>query len=280
MSGEPAKRPVHLRWERYRRALRWGERSGTASGLQLGEYPSVDASALSGRMSLLPPGQGSPTQAHEGDTFFLGVQGQVEVEVGADKKDLGAHDILRIAAGTGYRYVNVGLEHALLFTVRENPAAPARGERPEVDTTDGGPGEYMSWAQNRRSFRWQAPLSDRVGYQRHSGPYVYSRLLGGHMVRMSPGQGSPWHAVPSDLLFVQLLGEVDFSAAGCVWPLEPRDILLLPANTPYIYTNVGLSEVLFFDIAAKRPPGVRNTYYESDPGWPVRSEVAVLDTDY
>jgi quercetin dioxygenase-like cupin family protein len=95
-----------------------------------------------------------------------------------------------------------------------------------------------------------------------------------------PGQTSPWHSVPSDVLWIQLLGEVEFTAAGELWPLRPLDILVIPANVPYIYTNVTFTEALFFDVFHKRPTGQKNLYWESDPGWPIREDAPLLDTDY
>ena len=67
------------------------------------------------------------------------------------------------------------------------------------------------------------------------------------------------------------MGELEFKAAGQIWALAPMDILVMPENMPYIYTNVGLSEVVFFDTRGRVKPGAKTIYYESDPGWPARS---------
>jgi uncharacterized cupin superfamily protein len=97
-------------------------------------------------------------------------------------------------------------------------------------------------------------------------------MLSGHLVRQPSGQGSPWHSSPRDVIFIQLAGEVDFAAAGQTSLLRPRDILVMPAGIPYSYRNVSLVEAVFFDIGGPRPVGAGPVYYQSNPGWPVRSD--------
>ena len=270
-SGDPHRgSPVRLAWRDQAACPTWDQDNAGHGGGDWATYPKLACAGSTGQMILVPPGQTGSGRAYEGDSVYVGVEGEISVAVGHDTYTIGARDILRISAETIHSFVNTGLDHALVFLTIGRP----------VGRDPGNPVSFMDWASNRSGFAWKAPLCERAGLQRHSGPYIYSATLAGHMVRLSPGQGSPWHGVPADLLFVSMNGDVQFSAAGAVWPLERRDILMIPANTPYLYVNVGLSDAVFFDISEKRPPGALNTYYASDPGWPVRSDVPLLDTAY
>jgi hypothetical protein len=57
------------------------------------------------------------------------------------------------------------------------------------------------------------------------------------------------------------------------------DILRIPGTMPFIYTNVGMADVLHLSFGPPRQPGQMgaSTYYESDPGWPVRPDAKKLD---
>ena len=73
-------------------------------------------------------------------------------------------------------------------------------------------------------------------------------MLRGHLVRDPAAQSTPWHYAPRDMMFTVIDNEVEFAAAGKCWPLKPMDMLVLPAGTPYKYTNYSRMETLFFSI--------------------------------
>jgi mannose-6-phosphate isomerase-like protein (cupin superfamily) len=101
----------------------------------------------------------------------------------------------------------------------------------------------------------------------------------GHMNWVPPGQGSPWHSVPRDLIFFVLDGRVEISAANTTYDLLPCDLLLVRADTPFAYRNPGNADAFYFDGGGPvRQLEATNVYYESDPRWPVDPTVAVTFT--
>jgi quercetin dioxygenase-like cupin family protein len=265
--------PVHLPWKEYRRQLTWEAAPGLAFGGERVVYPACSTQQMSARLMMVPPGHGWPTGKLTEDTIFVCVQGEVEYYVDDATYLLRKNDILRIDEGVEYSSQNVGGGPALMYAAYENPGFDSAVSTDPRFVPSDGPVYYMPWAERRRDFVWHAPLSDKMGFHRHSGPFVETTHMRGHITSMPPGQVSPWHGVPGDVIFIQLEGEIEFVAGGRVWPLEPLDILFLPAQTPYIYRNVSMAPEHFFLIMSERPDGARSTYYESDPGWPVSPDV-------
>jgi len=61
--------------------------------------------------------------------------------------------------------------------------------------------------------------------------------------------------------------------------MKPMDLLLLPAGTPYTYTNYSRAETLFFSIGGKLPPGKKGIYFSADPGWPIRPDAPTMQVE-
>jgi mannose-6-phosphate isomerase-like protein (cupin superfamily) len=247
-------------------------------GLQQILHPEVEARNLKARLVTVPAAQSRPTQAQAVDVVFVGINGELEFKVGTGTHLLERYDIVTIAAGTPYEYRNVGFDDALMFEA----TGPGDGHNKQARLAATPPGScvYWKWEEYRRGFHWQLPLANTPGNHRGSGPHVTTRTLLGHLVRQLPGQSCPWHAPARDLIFLQLRGEVVFTAAGAEWPLKPFDVFMMPEDTPYIYSNPGSQEMLFFDIGGPRPSGKDNVYYAGDPGWPPAPDAPRLELQF
>ncbi len=273
-----AQLPVLLKWNEYRRALVW---DSSAWGFHRGWYQEIDADQLTGQVILLPAAQGIRPEAKPGASVFVGVKGDVAITVQEMTYVVGAYDVLSIPANMPFSYVNIDLESALLFMMVAKAGKAAEGTPASLGDWHESPKSpvYMPWQEVRRQFTWQLPRAEGWGSHRGTGPHVFSGTLSGHLVREPSAQSSPWHAPSRDIIFIQLAGEVEFTAAGRRWHLEPLDLFMMPANVPYVYTNIGLVESLFCDTGGRVRAGSTTVYWESDPGWPIGTQAEVLETE-
>lgn len=264
--SEPALHP----WDEVRRLFAWHGEGGNSRRSWL-EYRGLNASDFSARNFMLPAAHVYTSEGHGGDAILLGVRGAIEVAADGMHFPLNALDMVVIPAGTPYECIDVGGSNSMWCGIFADEAPrPLPVSRPSL--------AQMTWASSLERFQWTLPFGDRLGFRRASGPYLDTGQLRGHTARQPPGQSTPWHEIPRDILFMPLVNEVEFCAAGKTWPLQPLDGLLVPAHTPYIYTNYGFEEVVFLSMGGKVPPGGKSIYYGADPGWPVRQDAEVLDT--
>jgi mannose-6-phosphate isomerase-like protein (cupin superfamily) len=252
----------------------WGQNPRGASDGHPQAVDDPDVSGKSGEligetfaatMMHLDEGASSGARIAVTSVVLIGVTGSLQVAAGGESFDVGTRDVLTIPQGMSYTAVNRGPDVAVCASVRSTEDEPA-----DVEPLSGA--HLLAWRTYRRSFRSGImPRAEIFGHHRLSGSHTPLRTLLGHAVRVPPSQASPWHEVPRDLLFVQLKGEIDFASAGSVTSLHPGDLLYVHANTPYCYANYGFGDALFFDIGGRiLTPGATSTYYEDDPGWPVR----------
>jgi mannose-6-phosphate isomerase-like protein (cupin superfamily) len=263
---------VYQPWQEYRREFYWRTSAQGGATLRCVEYPPVEAPLVKGRLLMAPPAQGSDRRTAEIDTVYLCAEGEADFTVGSTTFALEPLDLLSIPQGWEYEFVNSGLANTLLCGIY----AKSEGTKAAVRSNAPAAPQHMPWTQYRRNFRWTLPWAEQWGYHRGSGPLIISDGLRGHTVRQPPGQSTPWHSPARDMVFMGIQHEVEFKAAGCECPLGPLDFLIIPAGTPYQYTNYGLSETVFFSIGGKLPPGQKATYFVSDPGWPIRGDVEEL----
>ncbi len=253
-------------WEDAHRLFKWTVPEGAEWGLQWLEYPRVEGAHLSGCLIALPSGH-TRTVTEDGDAVLYGIEGEIEVVVGNGRSVLRRFDLLSIPAGMQYSCVNMGLSTAVVCGIF------ADGKGLEAVS------KHLSWREYRRDFQWTLPLADQFGYHRASGPFLDTGTLRAHTAWQLSGQSTPWHFAPRDLLFVGTHNDVEFNAAGRQWPLSPFDLLLMPAETPYTYTNYGFTEAVFLSIGGKAPPGRTGAYFSADPGWPARADAKRLSTE-
>jgi quercetin dioxygenase-like cupin family protein len=231
-------------------------------------YEELVGVTFAARLVQLGEGDEMLAQRAATSVVLVGVAGCLDVSAGAESFRLGARDVLTIPQGMMYSARNADPASMVVAVVRSLEDEPVVAE--QLSTA-----HLLRWDTYRREFRSAIlPRAEVYGHHRLSGPHTPLRTLLGHAVRVPPNQASPWHEVPRDLLFIQLTGEIDFSSAGLVTLLRPADLLLVRAGTPYSYANHGFSDAVFFDIGGRiLTPGATSTYYEEDPGWPVRAEV-------
>lgn len=132
---------------------------------------------------------------------------------------------------------------------------------------------YMKWSEYRREITFgpreeggavHLYKADVFGFIRAVSPWIESSTLWGHTARQPPGQSCPMHSVPSDVLFAGLAGEFEFRVPGRRFRLAPLDLLMLPNNMPYVYSNFGMADALFFDILERTVPRAPTTYFGND----------------
>jgi quercetin dioxygenase-like cupin family protein len=271
ISPEATKLPILLKWDDYRRGIKWESQGGS----HLGKYPDIEGDSYRARMVMVPVAQGSGAFTSPEETVYIGVEGEVEVSLGSERHLLKPNDLLFVTANAAISYKNVGLDTALICEIVSKSHNEANAGA-EVSTTT----KFMDWEDVRREFHWNLPYAETWGYHRGSGPHILTTKFRGHMVRQPPAQGCPWHATTRDIFVLQLKGEIEWTAAGQKWPLIPRDLFIMRPGIPYVYTNLGMSEAIFFDIGGPVPKNSGGTvYWKSDPGWPVRPDAELLPTE-
>lgn len=270
---ETLREPGYMLWRNYRRDFLRVTDRGKGWGYQRIEYPSIPGADFHGRWNTLPAAQCMSGHAEPGDVVYLSVEGDLEITVEDRLYALEPLDMLAVPAHMARSLQNVGRKDVFYFAIyATNEGGPQR-------VAAGAEVELMTWRDSRRDFHWTLPLAERWGYHRGSGPLIRPAMLRGHLVRMPAAQSTPWHYAPRDLMFTVIDNEIEFAAANKVFPLTPQDMLIIPAGTPYRYTNYGRSEVLFLSIGGKLPPGKKSAYFTEDPGWPIRPDAPTMEIE-
>jgi quercetin dioxygenase-like cupin family protein len=110
---------------------------------------------------------------------------------------------------------------------------------------------------------WGLPKADEVGYIRARCNGMEGTGFSAAVVYMPFGQNTPVHANTGEHIIFQLDGLVEFRMQGESWPLEPLDMLFIPANVAYSYHNIGRTTASFISIIGRTddwPPAA--TYYD------------------
>jgi quercetin dioxygenase-like cupin family protein len=158
---------------------------------------------------------------------------------------------------------------------------------------------------NRRSDLLRSPkwleLNTGWGSFRAGHPPVVSDEIRGVLMRMPPAQRSPWHGasgwpklgeefppIGAGAIYLNVQGEVDFSAGGATYSMKPRDMLIVNAVV-YSYSNPGSVDALFWTLrngtmqgrgpGGDLPPSGR--VWEGDPSAPdmIRSQPYYRDVE-
>ncbi|WP_050787713.1 cupin domain-containing protein [Rhodococcus jostii] len=258
---------THLSWRETRREANWDLPDAEKWGLHRAHYPELVGETFTAHMVQLPSSQSVPERTSDASVVYVGVKGELEFRIGEERIVVGPRDVLTVPNGLPHSCANHDFESALFVSVTTT------AEEDDASALSGP--HLLPWMDYRRQFRSAIlPHAMEYGHHRLSAPHTPLRSLLGHTVRIPTNQASPWHGIPRDLLFVQFSGEVEFSLAGRKCLLEPYDLMLVRARTPYSYANFGTEDGLFFDIGGRiLVQGETSTYYESDPGWPINPEV-------
>lgn len=255
----------HRKWTDYQRDLEWGplyEPDGTLHLAKAdvfryhrGTYPWIESDDLSGHGVRVPGGQGSPWHAVQVDYIYVGVKGVAHFSVGDDQYRLGPLDILMMPAKTPYSYTNWELSEAVFFDL-----GPRRYGLGPTNYFEAAPGEvaearrpqHTPWEQYRSKLQW----SDGTKWGGHHGTYppVDSALVRAQMRRIPAGQRTPEGADGTETFLLGMLGECEAVTSAGSFSLTPLDLVLIPKNTNYRLSNMGLSDALVMSMA--RRPGM------------------------
>jgi mannose-6-phosphate isomerase-like protein (cupin superfamily) len=231
--------PIHLRWDHYRRGFEWLDVDSTPWHAQMALFESAEMGALSSRAVMVPAGHRGTLGPFPSAVFLVGIGKSVTVEHGVTSVRLRRCDILKIPAATEFSLSNTSSKPRVLFMTWADPGSTGTPD------DDGRGISYFDWRTARGDTRWdQLPGSDRWGMHRTSYRNLKARGILLHLGRTPLGQGGPDHSIPANLLVLQLRGELEFRIGADSYVLSPRDILAIPANTPYSQRNIGLSESL------------------------------------
>jgi mannose-6-phosphate isomerase-like protein (cupin superfamily) len=268
MTGRQRSHVTHRAWSAQSNRGNGSNAETIGATLAAATHDQLVGESFAARLAQLDDGDELLARRAATSVVLVGVAGCLHVVAGTESFRLWPRDVLTIPQGMTYSARNAVAASTVVAEVS------SLEDDPEA-TVQLGTAHLLSWDTYRREFRSAIlPRAEVYGHHRLSGPHTPLRTLLGHAVRVPPNQASPWHQVPRDLLFIQLTGEIDFSSAGVITLLRPADLLLVRAGTPYSYANHGFTDAVFFDIGGRiLTPGATSTYYEEDPGWPVREEV-------
>lgn len=246
-------------WTGYRRQLAWQDTESDGFRIALG--PSIQARGLSARLIRLPPGPGG-TGAYldsASDRIWLQVRGDLELGIGAVDLALAARDLAYLPAGEPLRLTSIGEAEAVGLEITIEPT----GGEPEV----AAPAAFAHrWADYAPRVRWDLPLARQWGFARGSFPPISIPGAWAHLMRHLPGQSAPVHSIPTDLIFIGLEEIAEFEILGETYNLGPYDLMVVPADTPYKYSNYGFAEAIFLDVGLTAAPGHRSRYFIDKEG--------------
>lgn len=261
--------PVHFPWEDLRRTLDWSLPQAERFGFHRGVHAPMNSSDVASRLVRVPAGQSSPLHRTSAETIFVGLSGEVEFTIGGERALLGPFDLLRVPADVPRSYFNIGLTDAVFFAAQPRPApgAPDPTVVYRTDANEAGweaPADidvsHLRWEDYRRQVVYRGGFVQEFGSHRGVHPHIAGDTIKGHVVRVPAGQGSPWHTIGGDCIFVGLHGEVEVYADKRAFRLGPQDVLVLPPPD-YALRNVGLTEGLYFSINTKAGTASKMVYY-------------------
>ena len=121
---------------------------------------------------------------------------------------------------------------------------------------------YRRWKDYRRMITWKSPDEPTWGSRQGVYPPLETSQLQAQVVRIPAGQGAPLYQAPSELIIVQVVGQLDFTIGTELHIVKPFDMLVLPANTPHEVFNAEFEDALFFVVHDRPPAGEP---YSTDP---------------
>jgi len=260
--------PIHFPWESVRRTLDWKLPHADRFGFHRGMYTPMNSSDVQARLVRVPAGQSSPVHRSSAETVIVGLIGEVEFSIGGERALMTARDLLQVPADMPRSYLNVGLTDAIFFAAQPRPEpGTAHGVTYREDESAAGwsaPDDvnvsHLRWEDYRRQVIYRGGFVQQFGSHRGIHPHIQGTTIKGHVVRVPGGQGSPWHTVGGDVIFLGLHGEFEVYAEKQAFALGPMDVLVLPPPM-YALQNVGLSEGLYFSINTKSGTATKMEYF-------------------
>jgi quercetin dioxygenase-like cupin family protein len=112
---------------------------------------------------------------------------------------------------------------------------------------------------------WNAvDKSTLAGFTRGLFTPMTGTSYSGRLVLLPRGQGAPPHRNTAEHIIINLEGEAEFTfpdfTASERFIIGPRDILFIPADMTYIYSNIGDVDVVWFTVIGAKLDGGSATW--------------------
>jgi gentisate 1,2-dioxygenase len=214
----------------------------------------VEAHGLSARVIRLPAGpEGCDSDlVSKDDHIWLQIRGELKLSAGNNRFDLSPRDLIYLPADQPLTLMTIGPDEAMVLELSVTTSECAAGSQPAILHA------YRDYASR---VSWDLPLARQWGYVRGSFPAIRTPTAWAHLMRMLPGQTAPVHSIPSDLIFIGLEESTEFEILNATYELGPYDLMVVPADTPYKYSNYGFSESIFLDFGLSAPAGRSARYF-------------------
>jgi hypothetical protein len=241
-----------ISWVEYRRRIEW--RQGNSSGFRVAVGPRVEAHGLWARVIRLPAGPDGCDSDLDSqyDRIWLQVRGKLELTSGDTRLFLSSRDLAYLPGRQPLTLMTVGSAEAIALEV----SVPTAERTPDSELPI-----LHAYRDYASQVSWDLPLARQWGYIRGSFPAIRTPTAWAHLMRMLPAQTSPVHSIPSDLIFIGLEETTEFEILGSYYELGPCDLMIVPAETPYKYSNYGFSETIFLDVGLAAPAGHTARYF-------------------
>ena len=99
--------------------------------------------------------------------------------------------------------------------------------------------------------RWTFHRAGEAGFVRGRFNDMEGTNFSAGLLVMPFGQTTPLHSETGEHIIYLLEGEVEFTIEGEPYPLEPHDMLFIPAHAKYLYSNVGRGPAILVAILGK-----------------------------
>jgi quercetin dioxygenase-like cupin family protein len=118
--------------------------------------------------------------------------------------------------------------------------------------------------------QWTLPEATDAGFARGLCLGLSGTNADMGLIFMPVGQTTPPHSYTGEHLIFQLMGTIEFSVGDERHLLQPHDILFIPADLSYVYSNVGLVDAAFVNVTASAGEWPARAIY--DQGEQIRGE--------
>ena len=140
------------------------------------------------------------------------------------------------------------------------------------------------WDEYRHTLTWKSTASQAWGFRAGLYEPIQSSQLQAHVVWLPGGHAAPVHRASTDLILVQLTGELDLIFREVPRRVRPCDMLVIPANTPYALINSGFDDTMFFAVHERSPDGgpLSTTYrlHPAEEGWEAPADVEITHLEW
>ncbi len=238
-------------------------------GFIRGKCSMVHGTAFNAGVVLILMGQTTPVHSNTGEHIIFQLDGEVEFEIEGEAYPLEPRDMLFIPANAAYAYTNTGRETAGFISIIAKldtwpPKATYFDDWPKPRADTSGPAR-QPWILKSRDQQptWTLPRADTVGFLRAKCNGMDGTWFNAGVVFMQLGQTTPLHSSNAEHIIYLLDGEIEFTIEGEPYPLLPDDMLFIPADAKYVYTNMGRKQAAFITVLSRIDSWPhKGTYYD------------------